>query len=1145
MSFAFHRISNPCPEPGTELCTDPSPLECSSVPCDTRAALLAGEDQDTVSPVVTLLQETPVRVGYGDAATSASLRACESLAEAKESPAGTCVASAADDVSGDVSSTLTVVQDTTCDGCSSVGCPLGQVHLCFPGTYGYSFEARDEALNRGSMPLQVKVIEEAAVSAKLVVSAGTSDVAEAEAAAAKLLDEESAEAVAFSEGVASLLNGAADPGDEEVLASDIAIVSVLVVDAEGNPVTESDGESLSHEVSFTTGVTVAGAGAEARRRRRRVLADAQREDVLAARTNSVAALLAAAAEDGRMTTSLAESAAANNASMSTEVAGLAENPTSAKLTEEVDELAAYEASIKQTMEQLQAGSSDLTAGIADAHVAVSISGGSPDEWGKRMSDAWLAAEAGGFKNVDELIATANEMMLRYVALSRPPEYTAEDAASSLAEAERVKAEVQAAEQALRGALQMTAVALVREMEIGQRSSEESMITTYSEGSTDTYRSYYFDVALATEWDSSLKSRRQLLAPKGGKLEVQEFLEIETHVNLRVADHGNNFRKYARWSLPSDEEMTELEVAPTTPQKRYVGMRSNRLVGGLLIRARRGGADLENPACTRRFSQLGAPCYPRREAKSYGTDPVFNSGSALYRPELEERMGEFYDVGNGSTMLNEETRHPMPFSPRDLPGEGLSHYFFLDAGLGGYRAQQVYTFLDDGNMFDQQSKEMTASMILWNPSAHVLTQLEVTWSKTGPRLKGGNYETQFALSSIIFPKENQLEFHSFISDATIGLWAMALVFLLWLGVSSYVFVRTFRQFLPEPLRERYGNITYMANLAAHLGSSANLATLVGAAMQMAVVAVFFRIVYWQRNLHLQSEYDVYEDLYTDANYFLPKKARTESADDGGGGLVSAIDETLPSWALPDDNSGIKEYMLHVEDVNTHATLLWALFYLQATRTATMFYRIILTVQHQKRLAVTFNTVQKSVTVLCQQLMAFVVLSAGLAMIYHISTGHMLEQVHTYDDALLTLNMAGLIGSYTRLQAPPGWESSTFDRWRENVYLFASTFFYSFTMVSMIFAIVGDALADSMQEAKDTSTVAQDLRLFYKNRVNRKILRKWPPMERVVEMLKASAAAQSEARNSLKRQSKFNFGDGTALQDGEEAKCNLFAGLFSDA
>eukprot|EP00854_Cymbomonas_tetramitiformis_P006622 gene6622-7929_t len=59
----------------------------------------------------------------------------------------------------------------------------------------------------------------------------------------------------------------------------------------------------------------------------------------------------------------------------------------------------------------------------------------------------------------------------------------------------------------------------------------------------------------------------------------------------------------------------------------------------------------------------------------------------------------------------------------------------------------------------------------------------------------------------------------------------------------------------------------------------------------------------------------------------------------------------------------------------------------------------------------------------------------------------------------------------------------------------------------------------QEGREQSmTMVEDLRLFYKNRVNRKILNKWPPMERVLRTLLLPEAHKQRAQARSGRREK---------------------------
>eukprot|EP00854_Cymbomonas_tetramitiformis_P011937 gene11937-14098_t len=359
-------------ETGEELCSD---FSCSAVDCSVHDAWVH-DDADTSSPMITILT-THTRVRYGDAESAALLLPCVSLADATDPPQ--CSAVAEDDKSGDVTPSLIATQDTICSGCSAVGCALASIHQCVPGLYGYILEAFDEAGNRGVARLIVTVAEEA-------------------------------------EGMANLLNDGSSAAGEDVTADDIAVREVIVQDANGQLV-EADATNMALElhlaVNFTSVVAVASVEdsdeGEGGARLRRHLAQYEGEGSLEARSNDVAAVLEASATNGEMSAALAKAATDANATLSTEVAGLSGNVSSSSVSPEVDELAAFEVSIRQEMENLKRGSDQMAGSLASVEAKVELAGGDPGGWETRLNDLWQEVQQGDFDNAEALLTSIEEL----------------------------------------------------------------------------------------------------------------------------------------------------------------------------------------------------------------------------------------------------------------------------------------------------------------------------------------------------------------------------------------------------------------------------------------------------------------------------------------------------------------------------------------------------------------------------------------------------------------------------------------------------------------------------------------------------------------------------------------------------------------
>ncbi|KAK3243702.1 hypothetical protein CYMTET_46660 [Cymbomonas tetramitiformis] len=314
-------IVNPCAV-GEEICAD---LSCSDIPCETRNELETIPPVDTTPPLIELLLSSPIRIRYQNDSGVASLRGCASAGGLYAQPA--CLATAWDETDGDISSRLTTLQHTTCSGCETTGCSLDSVHVCFPGTYGYRFEAADAAGNIGVALLKVTVVEEAAVSAHSIVETGTSNRTEAVVQATQLREAGSAENAAFTQGIADLLNNELSPSIETVAATDVDITDAVITEETEEEEDEESNAEYSLAVSFTTIVAVADG---ASLRLRRSLLD------LAESTDEVEALLRAAAADGRMSDSIGRAAVVRNVTtLPTEVSGLVGEATSVRVSPEV------------------------------------------------------------------------------------------------------------------------------------------------------------------------------------------------------------------------------------------------------------------------------------------------------------------------------------------------------------------------------------------------------------------------------------------------------------------------------------------------------------------------------------------------------------------------------------------------------------------------------------------------------------------------------------------------------------------------------------------------------------------------------------------------------------------------------------------
>ncbi|KAK3289149.1 hypothetical protein CYMTET_3420 [Cymbomonas tetramitiformis] len=837
-------IVQPC-NSGETVCSDHT---CSSIDCDLRDSMLA-DDADVNSPVVTLLQASQTRVVYGDAASAAAVQPSCASAALSDGLASTgsgvvCTVTAEDDRDLDVSGSLTAIQDTGCAACSASSCPVQQVHQCLPGTYGYIFTAFDAAGNRGVARLLVTVVEVAAVTAETVISAGTGNLEEAATMSEQLLREDSAEAVAFKKGMAQLLNDAStSTRGEEIVPSDVVVLTVVVQSSHSSQnedammdLSEEQADTLNLLVTFETAVAVAEADADMAdwSRTQRLLLDVPANDQegtdistdgLASRTRDVSATLAAAAEDGRMSASLAEAATAGNASLATEVTGLARNVSSAAVSPEIDHAAAYAVSIAATMKELQQGTTQMLSAMETVREDVTSAGGAPEDWLVQMLRVWQEAQQTELSNVDSLLATADELMELY-RLAAANQNAVREGLLDVQLA--MKDSLNKINEQIDALVQQTTDELRRKMKTEIRREVQ----------------YSFTVP-----DWQLAHRRQLLATA---LQARGY----RHKSVQQATAAS-FHQYDTWQMPTD--LDQFASNPTTTPGRYLKIGRNRVVAGIMFYVKRRQ---ESPAeaCTQRFRHLRAPCLTVTRTDPYGTDPVFLPGTSLFRADLQDDMNKYYNTSDGSEMINPHTGSPYPFAPRQLPGYQNGQPFMLDTRLGAYRAQQVYTFLEEGQFVNDGVTEIEANVMTWNSQVQAWSAVRLRWS----RAKNGNWQLDHELYNLQVTYWNMRSVRS-------TLWL--LLHVVWVLVSVAVFEREARKLRPGVLEMRYPTIEgYLLQLWLYMTTMENLLAVLGAWMQLIVVSMF--MTYHCMMLlvvRVEPHYEVYHNLYADANYFLPDLA----------------------------------------------------------------------------------------------------------------------------------------------------------------------------------------------------------------------------------------------------------------------------------
>ncbi|KAK3279960.1 hypothetical protein CYMTET_12181 [Cymbomonas tetramitiformis] len=1050
-------ITAPCAS-GEELCSD---LGCSSIPCAERDAMLGVPEADEVPPAIRLLQPSPSRVVYGEATTAAGLRLCTSAAAASEAAPHPCLATASDDQSGDVTASITAAQDTECAACTASTCPFERPSACFPGTYAYLLGATDGAGNRAIARFLVKVVEQASVRTAVNISAGTLDAAAAAAQADLLMQEGSQESTAFRQGIAALLNsGGGDAAGEEVLPSDVNITAVDVRGANGALVLPESstgaapGGELYLEVHLSITANVAE-GSDATLSGRRLLGDDGGGDALHARTEDLAATLQSSAADGRMSASLEDAAAAGNTSLATEVAG-AENATTARLSAQVDEEAATVSSMLEIVAGMTHEASQSHSDMASALEDLQVAGGDPNGWRERLASRWASAEDAEFAHIDDLLGSANDALAK------------QDRARFAYKLFREQSNDAAA------ALQASSDA-VNDVNMTLAGVDTRKGECFASPAGDGDFRYAF---VASQGASG--GRRHLLAPKTSGAKKVSQSPIEVHKGGIVAGGGNDFLEYASQNLPSGVDPLAEELLLRS-RARYVDQgKKSALVAGILLYVTRSPKHQSSLACTWRFESLGAPCYTGVALEPFGTDPVFMATSELFRPDLQDKMDHFYNTSYGSAMMNPQSNSSFAFMPRHLPGKPDSQPFFFDVRVGSLRAKELVTFLEDGNLVDGSAHAVGVTFVTWNPHVGCWGLMEYGWSKVF-----NNWEVTYEIYS------TTLE-HKAIS--------LQFLYAIWILVSASFVLFEMWSLRPAAVRRYRGGIYWRNLLLAHVLDAAVLLSSVCSVMRGSLVYLFLRSVTFQA--HMDVNYPIYNDLYAEANFFLSSRAPSD------GSLATPLAQDRPAaWGLPEDNEGLVRY---TEDVATVAHVTWlmrTLFRSHAIHIMLMLSQLLVYIAKQERLAVIWESMRKSLYEIVCVVPAYAAIMSSFAALHVLQFGGRTRAFVRISSAMSAMSRRALCNDFQSVYTS-GWELSSNDLMVQHMISVSSFFLFNIIISNFIFALIGNSICETLKTKRDARTVFQDLLMFYRNRVNRKILRKWPPMESVVQTLSSGLGCMEE-------------------------------------
>eukprot|EP00798_Chlamydomonas_sp_ICE-L_P030221 gene30221-35209_t len=433
--------------------------------------------------------------------------------------------------------------------------------------------------------------------------------------------------------------------------------------------------------------------------------------------------------------------------------------------------------------------------------------------------------------------------------------------------------------------------------------------------------------------------------------------------------------------PSEFSTLDDEEWKKALANRYVGMKNNRIIGGLLLHTTRMSEDADCSADSL-SNRLDATCsinslrstlrrngasdevldqlFATDAERSYGIDPVFLRPSTLYDTSLSDQYDLYYNTSSSPEVGPNGV--PLGFRWRNMKGYKTGFPVLFENRMREEQAANVMQYLMDGNYLDYKTKGLTAEILSYNRDLHVLGYAR------------GNFK--------------------------------------WMLDGS---IKVAWEFLGLPA------LDYLKNSDSTL--QADLKTASSFMVSGGFVWSFYMGKY-AMEFEARYTYNVYDSVTGKANWLLPIRK------DAGAIEEAATIESLQSGSFPDTTAGIDNYLLdslnisapwsagmagryllpEADDSNMDElsevmfmahTLAW--YYttygiIQAFVIIMLVLRLISTFSFQQRLGLIGDTLLRAMPLLVHIFLLFLVVLSMFSVAVYIMLGWRRVEVATYKDAL---------------------------------------------------------------------------------------------------------------------------------------------------
>eukprot|EP00854_Cymbomonas_tetramitiformis_P003615 gene3615-4547_t len=454
--------------------------------------------------------------------------------------------------------------------------------------------------------------------------------------------------------------------------------------------------------------------------------------------------------------------------------------------------------------------------------------------------------------------------------------------------------------------------------------------------------------------------------------------------------------------------------------------NNLLIGGMLLQSEASMADDDVDDCaaaasSERFGELfgNSACQEQSMTTPRGADPVFTVGAELYDPAVAAKgTAGYYNTTPSSEEFEHRTGTAHPFKTRPEAGLAMDAYpFFFDVRAPRARTEELLLYLDEGRYTRGGGfRSLRAELLSYNSQTHLLALSQVAFrahpsgsiivSATTLPLSFGHTQSGTGFASI-------LHYTNHLPWWVCATWAAVVlsVFVYHIVGLSHSLWATTRQD-----EQRKLPLSYMVQSSI---------SFVGAAVHVAVILwhVAQRAYMDDQGLlghaaidPLDTTYDVYDDLFAEANFLLPSKATL--AD-----VAWRPPDEAQRWRLPDDETGLGGFVKVLGQANQLAALDMILRIVEAVNCMFIILRLLFAVCFHRKLAFVLDTLSASAVSLAHMFALMTALLGQYALLTHVLYGPYYETFSTGQLAstgVLQLAMLGDLMNFKVLDKSKYWQ-----------------------------------------------------------------------------------------------------------------------------